>query len=331
MLVDLPTSGTFDALVLSGVAQSGDEESAVLAVVLKAAYDLVDAGTGVHDMVPAADRMRAALVLQDEGTHLFTDANGVHVLDPDAFGVEPADPEVPGSEDRPYFDLGVTRHFIGDLAAPEGLDFDLRREADVAIDKAEADLFVTGFNEPDTGGAVRVDGSTWLTRAAGNLGSLDPTRHLFGWHGRRESPRSLALASSYDPDVDGALPDGDTAAFNNAYRRSLGFSAPGSLDLGSVPAGALVEIFRNPAASGSPDFVVRLPDLTMGYRLRVYCGHGPDRARRWRIVPRGDLLPDTLLLRPGAASAEILWRGRWPANVHPQDRYRSVQIRAGGF
>lgn len=330
MLVDLPAPGAYAALVLAGLTQTGANEQAEMAVVLKAAYDMADDGSGVHDLVPAADPARAALVLADEGRHLYTTKSGNEFQVPaGAFGVEP-----PGSQnpEKPYFDFGGSRHYIDELSPPESLEFDLVREADLALDKAVCDVVVESLAGPaPVSGAVRVDGAVWLTRSPETPTRRDTGRNLFGWQGRGEKPRSDVLADSYDQTTDGAIPTGDTADFNNVYRRSTGFHAPGSLDLTAVPAGALVEVFRNETATGTPAVVARLPGLVMGMRLRVYCGHGPDLAPRWRIVPRADLTPDTLVLRPAAGTAEILWRGHWPAALHPRDRYRAVQIRAGGF
>jgi hypothetical protein len=40
---------------------------------------------------------------------------------------------------------------------------------------------------------------------------------------------------------------------------------------------------------------------------------------------------DTLILRPQALTADILWRTSWPAAMEPEENYRKVQMRRGGF
>lgn len=330
MRVTLPGPGAYAALVLAGLTQAGEHEEAVMALVLKAAYDLVDDGNGVHDLVAAGDSARAALVLADEGCHLYTDANGAeHVVPAAAFAVASAgDPDHPGAA---YFLLGAKRHYVADLSSPSTLDFDLVREADLALDKAFSDIVVEGLSQTTTGAAVTVDGSIWFVRAPETARRRDTDRNLFGWQGRTEPPRSTVLSQTYDRDHDGALPHGDTAVFNNVFRRSTGFSAPDGRNQAPLPSGGLVRVFLNQAATGAAAFAVRLPALAMAMRLRVYCGHGPDQAPRWRILPRPNLVPDTLVLRPQKRTAEILWRGRWPAALSPTDTYRAVELRGGGF
>lgn len=329
MNVDLPTSGTHAALVLAGATQTGTVEAAEMAVVLKAAYDLIDDGAGVHDFVPAGDPDRSALVLSDQGTHLFTDASGTHTIPPVAFGTESDDhPTHPGAA---FFDHSGVRHYVNELAGAERLEFDLLREADLALDKARTDIVVEGLGGAAALGAVQVDGQTWLTRAATTPPARDTNRNLFGWQSRTEPPRQGVLSNTFDPATQGALPDGDTAVFNNVYRRSTGFATPGNRNTAALPSDALVEVFLNDTASGSPTFAARLPKLARAMRLRLFCGHGPDLAARWRILPRPDLTPDTLVLRPESRTAEVVWRGRWPAALASADRYRAVQIREGGF
>jgi hypothetical protein len=327
MQVELPAPGAYAALVLAGSTQTGSQEHDVMAVVLKAAYDLVADAAGVLDLAPAADPDRAALVLADQGRHRYTDAHGVvHVIPPESLGVTgPGDPH-PG---QAFFELDGVRHVVADLRPPESLDFDLVRESDLALDKARTDVVVEGLSHNTTGAAITVDGTTWLRRAAGTVLRDDTDRNLFGWQGRGEVPRRDVLSHSYRPATDGALPDGDTADFNNVYRRSTGFTTPGDRNRSPLPSGGLLRVFANPAATGVPMHTVRLPPLRMGCRLRIFCGHGPDRPPRWRIVPLADLVADTLVLRPERGAAEILWRGRWPAASAAADRYRAVQLRKG--
>jgi hypothetical protein len=40
---------------------------------------------------------------------------------------------------------------------------------------------------------------------------------------------------------------------------------------------------------------------------------------------------DTLVLRPDAARAEVIWRANWPWDDEPADRYRAVRVSEGGI
>jgi hypothetical protein len=326
MRVDLPTPGAYDALVLSGALSDAPNASAQMAVVLKAAYDLVEDGTGTRRMEPAADRA-AALVLADEGRYLYPNPEHDPTSpDPDI----PEKVEIPGPDfgfvknaddtKRFFFMLGGAQHWIED--AGDDLVYDFKRESDLALAKQRTDVVVVGGGGAEA--AVRIAGNTWLTRSFPVDPATDPdshppdvTRNLFGWQARQEEPRSDDMS--------------DWVALANAYRRTTGFQTPGDRNVVELPSGATVELFANAAGSGDPTLSVRLPDLEMGLRLRVFCGHGPDEAPHWRIVPREDLVPDTLVLRPEDQTAEICWRRHWSLTGERIDAYRSVQIRAGGF
>jgi hypothetical protein len=323
MRVDLPTPGAYDALVLLGALSDADGSPEQMAVVLKAAYSLVDDGSGTHRMEPSTDPTAASLVLRDVGRHLYDDGTTTTEVPPEAFGVDEPDPAHPDDPPRRWFTVGATTHYVADVVADgdRHLLFDLMHEADLALAKQCTDVVVEGGGGAEA--AVEIAGETWLTRdfpvdpaADPDSHPADVTRNLFGWQARQEEPRSDAS---------------DWLALANVYRRTTGFQTPGDHNVGALPSGATVEVFDNAEGSGDPTLSVRLPDLHMGLRLRVYCGHGPDEAPRWRIVPRPDLVPDTLVLSPGDLTAEICWRQHWSLAGEETDAYRSVQIRAGGF
>jgi hypothetical protein len=332
MRVDLLSPGPYDALVLRGAPSDAADAPEQMAVVLKGAYDLVEEAPAEYRMEPAADPSAAALIVADDGRCLYPNP------DHDSDHPDPAIPrfvEIPtsafGSVPRPdgterfFFRLGTDQLWVDEVG--EDLVYDLKREADLAMGKSVADVVVHGWGA-STDAAVVVDHHTWLTRDLPEDLALhaddyppDVTRHVFGWQARGEGARAQAAE------------DGDAVAHANVYRRTTGFGSP---HLGTaLPSAGLVEVHtdsHDPTASdGEPALSVRLPDLDVGLRLRVYCGHGPDEAPRWRIVPRDDLVPDTLVLRPGQHRAEICWRQRWSLADQDPDSYRSVQIRAGGF
>jgi hypothetical protein len=343
MIVELPEPRSFGAAVVAGLTQASGTLRRQYAVILKAGYDLVAGGSGERRFVPANDPARSALVMADLGVNRYTEAGGTsHAIPASAFGVVPADDPADPDADRPgarFFLFLGNRTFLDDLAAadpPEGLAFDLTREADTALDKARSDIVVEGFVAAAAGGAVLVDGEPWALRAAAVPGGLDTSRNLFGWHGKAEAGRGGGLDPDFEPTPEQPFPEDsgaplETAAFNNIYRRSAGFTTPGDRNTAALPSGGLVEVYQGTDTSGDPAFAARLPDLAIGVRLRVYCGHGPDEAARWRKVDLGALRPDTLILRPDQGTAEILWRTRWPADTEPQQRYRKVQLRREGF
>ena len=67
-----------------------------------------------------------------------------------------------------------------------------------------------------------------------------------------------------------------------------------------------------------------LPQLTALYR--TWCGDGPDKAPYWTRVRLGAMRADTLILRPDAGRAEVIWRAVWPWTDEPADRYRAIRV-----
>lgn len=316
MQIRTPDPARDAAALLMGRA-AGDPQ---MAVVLKAAYDLVADGAGPRRMQPAADPARSAVVMADLGVTRFTARDVVppilgHVVGPADFSVRPGPPEAQIlTVDGQAFTLAsITADDTG--ADVRQLGFDLTYEADTALRKARADIVVTGFAAQE--GTVRVDGATWLTRnpALPSDPDADAGRNLFGFQPRLGVPRRGQA--------------GDPAAFAAFHRRGGIFGDAGTGT--ALPSGGLVEIFRSLDTSGAADYALRLPDLGRVARLRVYCGHGPDTPPRWRKVALGRMRPDTLILHPGSNRAQILWRCHWPADLEPEDRYRSIQIAEEGM
>lgn len=338
MLVKTPDPARYAAAVLMG---RSDTASGVLGmgVVLKAAYDLVADGSNPRRMEPVADPARAAVVMADIGVTRFTAADGVppifgRIVEPSEFSIlkgrTETEPDVPVlTVDGRVFalsgivaadDPGLAQVLRDDMEPPEvtdtrHIDFDLTYEADTALVKDRADIVVTGFGAQE--GTVGVNGATWLTRnpALPAVRDADFARNLFGFQPRLGAPREGQA--------------GDSSAFASFHRRG-GFFGDAGTGI-ALPSGGLVEIFRSLDTSGDPDYALVLPDLDRAMRLRVYCGHGPDKPPHWRKVSLGLMRPDTLFVHPAANRAEILWRRRWDADIEPQDRYRSVQIAEGGF
>lgn len=306
------------ALLMGRAAGAGGDPQ--MAVVLKAAYDLVADGAGPRRMKSAADPARSAVVMADLGVTRFTARDGVppiigRVVGPADFSVRPGPPEAQiltvDGQVFPLADIAADDTGAND----QDLSFDLTSEADTALQKDRADIIVTGFGTQE--GTVRVDGATWLTRnpALPFAPDADAGRNLFGFQPRLGAPRRGQA--------------GDLAAFTAFHRRGGIFGDAGTGV--ALPSGGLVEIFRSLDTSGAADYALRLPDLGRVARLRVYCGHGPDTPPRWRKVALGPMRPDTLILHPGSNRAQILWRCHWAADLEPEDRYRSIQIAEEGM
>jgi len=322
MLVETPATGAFGAAVIAGTPGGPGPSAARFGVVMKAAYDLVPGGSGgsaPRTMVQVEDPDRAAIVFADAGVMTFVSQPPAPAI---SATVTPADFTVkpwPTASDPDGQVLAVAGHefAVPEIAASDHqqLSFDVTYEADVALAKNRTDIVVTGFVTATDAGAVVVNGAPWLRRTPPPTGDADSARNLFGFQPRTAAPRDSAV--------------GDSRDFANYHRRGDGFSAPGNGP--PLPAGALVEIYQDSDISGAADYAFRLPDLSHGARLRVYCGHGPDVAPHWRIVPLADPRPDTLIVHPATHRAEILWRTDFAADLAPADTYRKIQIRQGGF
>lgn len=214
-------------------------------------------------------------------------------------------------------------------------DFDLRYEADTALEKAHADVVVKGWVGSSTGGldapgspgaavaTVNIAGDVWARRTVGLPGpDADTGRNLFGWLSKARSPRRIE-APKKQP-----VPDSYHAGFNNFSRRGPDFSAPSQAGL---PDGAEVTVRKSTAGGTSTDFAFRLPaSLAHTARLRAYCGHGVDKPRRWRVVERIPMLPDTLIVDPEASAVTILWRAGWSLDLAPGEAWRMVEVLPGG-
>ncbi|AXQ96274.1 hypothetical protein LV780_21320 (plasmid) [Cereibacter azotoformans] len=309
MIVETPDPAIFSAAVLAGAPG--------LAVVMKAAYDLVPDGAGARRMVPSADAARRAILMADQGVLLFSATDLAPPVDQaevpaGALRLDPRPGETPPAVQ--VLDVAGQTFETEDIATDpdKRLEFRVAREADTALEKARADIVVLGFIGASRRGAVTVDETLWLGRDLPPADADgDSARNLFGFEPRGSDARR-ALA-------------GDLAAFAPFHRRGGGMfddSGTGT----ALPAGGRVEIFQDNATTGTP-YALRLPDLVPRVRLRVWCGHGPDWPPRWRKVPLGAMRADTLIVDPAAHRAEILWRLRWAAGTEPPDRYRSVQIR----
>lgn len=221
---------------------------------------------------------------------------------------------------KPVLTAGKAAHALrlADAGGPitqggKVIGFALTAETDLALHKTRTDIVVEGFMQGSAGGAVRIDGTLWLARAANVAPVGDVTRHLFGWHPRSEPQRA--------PDPPDLPAFGPLA--NNFYRRSAGFSAPGNA--GPLPPGGTVAIHRTADAT-DPPYRFTLPAERFRARLRTQCGPCPDTPTRWRIAESFALSPDTLIVVPEQNRATLLWRGSWDWDRHPTDSLRAVEI-----
>nr|WP_298248526.1 hypothetical protein [uncultured Halomonas sp.] len=318
MIIETPQPTVYSAATLMGTLnKKGGPQG--MAVVMKAAYRLVSDGASPRQMDAIADTAQSAIVMADHSTARFT-ASKIsppiikRIINPEDYVIQGENPEVQVlAVDGHEFTLKKINN-DPDMT----IDIDVTYEADTALSKSRADIIVLGFISASGEGAVVVDGSPWMTRTPPLPDSpdADMTRNLFGFEPRQGTSRQ--------DEAD------DFSAFASMHRRGPGvFVDPGTG--AGLPSRKLVEIYQRSDTTGDPDYALRLPDLEQGIRLRVYCGHGPDEAPYWRKVNRGLMQPDTLIVDPGAHWAVILWRCHWPADLEPMDRYRKVQIHAGGF
>jgi hypothetical protein len=300
MNIQLPDPQSFAGVVLSGwtVTHTGGAEKITGTVIVKAAYDISDAGGTTRILNRVKAPQRCAIVFQDSGAPVIDNQGNS----------DPADNKVVG--------------------------FNITREADIALQKARADIVVKGWGEAGAEGKIEVDGAIWFSRAATAAGYPDVTTNLFGWHSRTESPRKTNTPDTFRPDFDpptiDTLPPQYGPEFNNIYRRSTGFSAIAAAQAPSLPSAKTVVVSKTKDAT-SQSYGITLPDLGLKARLRAWCGDCPDKPERWCIKATIALTPDTLIIDPVAHQAEILWRGLfdWSSPDGKPIDWRLAQVMEG--
>jgi hypothetical protein len=305
MKIELPKNRPYGALFAVGHRLSGGSVQEIGSIIVKAGYLLAaSGGPDTHVMTPDPDATASALLLTDEGS---SGADG----------------------------------------------FDVTREADTAPFKPIPDVVVESFRAGlDVAGAeLRVDGTLWLTRVedingdgvlnaadlAGleALGLADRNRHLFGYQPRTGNPRkSQAGAPPPGPMPDPQRPPTllenltgyDNRALNFHRRGGGGFVASPAVS-GALTAGQRITVHK----AGAVKLSVTLshPPLTALYR--TYCGAGPDKPPYWTRIRLGVMRADTLVLRPDANRAGIVWRSIWPWADEPVDSYRAIRIGEGAI
>lgn len=263
--------------------------------------------------IGGVERRRAAVIVKASYVFVETAAN--------TFDLTPADEPA----EIVYADAGETYEVEddGDMITL----FDVRYEADIALQKARADIVVTGWLAPGRQGAVLVDDAVWLTRS-GPGSDRDAQRNLFGWQPRDVEPRKLAPPADPDAEPDAGLPADYTPAFNNLHRRGGVFSATGQIAAQLEP-GATIEIHQSADHSDASPLRISLTAAPVGARYRTYCGHGPDIPHAWAITALAEPALDTLILSPAERRASVVWRtGFDPDGIDP-DALRAVQIIEG--
>jgi hypothetical protein len=283
MNIQLPDPQSFAGAVLSGftVTQADGAETMTGTIVVKAAYDLLDQGGAARVMYRAKDPQRCVIVFKD-----------------DVFPIDEVGRPNP--------------------AADKVVGFNVTREADVALQKARADIVVKGWGEAGAKGEINIDGANWFNRAATATSVYpDVSANLFGWHSRTEDGRKTNTPVTFKPDfvspVSDTLPPQYEPLFNNVFRRSAGFTAIAAGSAKSLPSGKSVIITKT-KNSTTNTYRLNFPDLAMKARLRAWCGDCPDKPERWCIMGTIMLVPDTLIVDPVANQAEILWRGLFDWN-----------------
>jgi hypothetical protein len=295
VIVQLPPAPHLAAASLTGLTRRDTDPGSVLrgAVVVKAAFDLETRPGAAPGAPRAAVPRRAATAIE------YAD-DGSKIVDPDERDLEKKE---------------------------QGIGFDLRYEADTALEKLWTDIVVAGWMQEEYGGCVRVNGVVWRKRQSGLPAERDTERNLFGWLSKTEAPRCLKKSGD---SVKGELPTNYDPGFSNFSRRGHGFSSAGDHHKAPLPSYGTVAIFATYAGRGDPSYAFILPDLALTARLRAYCGHGYDRAAYWRIVGTVPLRADTLIVYPDQDRATVLWRASWDHDLVAPETWRLVQILPGG-
>jgi hypothetical protein len=338
MIVQAPDNQVYGSALVSGWSQNGSETLRI-AVILKAAYNLVGPSGSIRQMQPVDLPVRVGIVYEDLGQYRYEDLGGVtHVLETNELMIvgkdENGDP-VPDrfSSDKigkKYFSVNGLDVFVEDIIAQpsENLLFDVQREADIALEKARTDIVVEGYRFGTTDGAVVVDGAPWMIRAATTPLGLDTSRNLFGYQPRLDDDRAIPVAADFVPAAGDKLPPEYSGIFNNFYWRSDDFTTPLNRNLSPLPSTGQVDIFKAADLSGDA-YSFTLPDLDLTARYRFHDGTLPDHAHCWRTTELGAMRPDTLIVEPDTNRATILWRVNWDAAAQPFEAYRRVEITQG--
>lgn len=337
MIVQVPDNQVYGSALVSGWTQGGSTETLLMAVVLKAAYDIAPDGAGGQMLVPTEDETRVEIIYQDDGTFRYTSpASNIHVIPPDAFGTVEVDDDAnvtpsnfdPSDKGKLFFAFGSSNLLVEVESANHDFEFDLEYEADIALEKARADVVVRGYM-PDAStnpvdGSVRVDNVGWLTRNA-VLRLRDTSRNLFGFQPRMEASRKIDVDADFVPSEGNLLPPNYSSSFNNFHRSSAGFTFAVAAQL---PSGGLVEVHKT-ADQSDTAYSFTLPGLDLTARYRFHDGTLPDHEHCWRTSEVGPMRPDTLIVEPDDNRATILWRVSWVAAAQPFAAYRRIEITQG--
>jgi len=302
MRLELPARLPYRAIFLRGervISDTGPASSGIESigsVVLRAAYTLNPAGGSHWTMTPAPDGSPWDLRLADSVDNL---------PDPDA---EPPEPPV---------------------------EAQVRAEADIAPYKPLADIAVEGYmaNADAADTHLQVNGVDWLSRQtsssapAGSADLWERGQNLFGYQPRSASPRAGEIGDGESSSVPSPPVSIDWFAdFHNRamnfHRRGGGFTANTGAITSTLDPGQTVRIVRD----SNTLFSLTLAFSRLSAMVCHWCGDGPDQAPYWKRFRLGPLRADTLILQPDSQRAAVLWRGTWPWDLVPADRYRAIRI-----
>lgn len=213
--------------------------------------------------------------------------------------------------------------------AHEGNDYQITDyESDLAVFKPLADVIVRGHYSASQTCRLQVTppGSSaqlWFSRSGGvpdypDLGitDLDAGRNMFGWELRQVSPRKdLAVDSDDNPPASAPV---FSNLFFNAYRRAF---AQGGFPASQLPSGARITIER-----GAQTLHFQLGTEQVRCHLSIHDGISPDKPRFWCRHAMTPIRLDTLVVSPDINEVYTLWRGTWPYDHYPADRYRQLEV-----
>lgn len=206
-------------------------------------------------------------------------------------------------------------------------DFVTEFESDMAPYKPYVDLVVR--HHYSTGDTCRVSVEPplgierlWFLRAgaAPGMPDRDAGHHMFGWENRAlEERRLLAIDTGDNPPPN--APVFSNHYFNGYRRRFL----QGAIPPATVAPGSIIRISRQ-TGSHTTTLALTLGQEQMRAHVFVADGRSPDKQRFWcrRGIPA--LRADTLVISPQTEEAYVVWRGIWPYDLYPADRYRMLEV-----
>jgi hypothetical protein len=213
-------------------------------------------------------------------------------------------------------------------------------ESDLAVVKPEPDIVYLAapmgnmtyrLKHQDESNVQR----TWLSRTVPSTATdnidADAAEHVFGWQPKGTAPRKdLADFSIAPPNPAPDTPNLSTFqnAFFNGYRREFAQANYAQQNLQQDQQIIITEL--SDAADEDTEverFRFTLPDPPPEGFLYYYKGSNKDELPQWKITRIQNFALDTVVIGENETDIYLVWRGYWPFQSMPSERYRQLLVR----